>query len=67
MKATSLGDDSSVLVFDKGEEIVKTLTEYVTARRISAAHFTAIGAQGTPKAVRTAATCSKRTCGRPWS
>src|SRR2546423_1451532 len=44
MKATALGDDSSVLVFDKGEEIVATLTAYVTKHGISAAHFTAIGA-----------------------
>ena len=46
MKAKALGDDSSerVLVFDKGEEIVKALTDFVTAQGISAAHFTAIGA-----------------------
>ncbi len=44
MKATTLDHDSSGLVFDKGDEIVKTLTEYVAAHGIAAAHFTAIGA-----------------------
>ena len=46
MKTKTLGDDSNerVLVFDKGEEIVKALTDFVTAQAISAAHFTAIGA-----------------------
>ena len=44
MKATALNDDSSVLVFDKGEEIIAALTGYVKAHAISAAHFTAIGA-----------------------
>ena len=44
MKTKDLGDGSSALVFDKGEEIVGVLTKYVTAQKISAAHFTAIGA-----------------------
>jgi predicted DNA-binding protein with PD1-like motif len=44
MKSRPLDDDSTVLVFDKGDEIVATLTHYATAQGIGAAHFTAIGA-----------------------
>lgn len=47
MKATRLqsaGDTTYALVFDKGDEVVRELTEFARRRRLSAAHFTAIGA-----------------------
>jgi len=47
MKSKLLGEGEShtwVLVFDKGDEVVETLTVFATDERLSAAHFTAIGA-----------------------
>jgi predicted DNA-binding protein with PD1-like motif len=48
MKATGLqhSEDEKVfaLIFDKGDEVVRTLTEFARDQRMSAAHFTAIGA-----------------------
>ena len=43
MKSKKL-DSGTVLVFDTGDEVVSTLTKFAKAQRISAAHFTAIGA-----------------------
>jgi uncharacterized protein len=37
-------DSGIVLVFDTGDEVVSTLTKFAKDQRISAAHFTAIGA-----------------------
>ena len=37
-------DSGTVLVFDSGDEVVSTLTKFAKEQRISAAHFTAIGA-----------------------
>lgn len=47
MKATVLQEGSDrtlALIFDKGDEVVATLTAFARERKISAAHFTAIGA-----------------------
>jgi uncharacterized protein len=48
MKATRLHHDSGqvtfALIFDKGDEVVGTLTAFAHEHRLSAAHFTAIGA-----------------------
>ena len=47
MKSKLLAENGGrtwALVFDKGDEVVETLTAFVTERRLSAAHFTAIGA-----------------------
>ena len=47
MKSKLLGEGEShtwVLVFDKDDEVVETLTVFATDERLSAAHFTAIGA-----------------------
>ncbi len=43
MKSKKL-NSGTVLVFDTGDEVVSTLTKYAREHRISAAHFTAIGA-----------------------
>ena len=43
MKSKRL-DSGIVLVFDTGDEVVSTLTKFAKDQRISAAHFTAIGA-----------------------
>lgn len=40
----SAGDTTYALIFDKGDEVVRELTEFARRRRLSAAHFTAIGA-----------------------
>lgn len=40
----STGDTTYALIFDKGDEVVRELTEFAKRRRLSAAHFTAIGA-----------------------
>jgi predicted DNA-binding protein with PD1-like motif len=37
-------DGGTVLVFDTGDEVVSTLTEFAKANHIAGAHFTAIGA-----------------------
>ena len=47
MRSKLLAGDGShtwVLVFDKGDEVVETLTAFATQEHLSAAHFTAIGA-----------------------
>jgi uncharacterized protein len=47
MQAKVLQDGSDktlALIFDKGDEVVATLTAFARERKISAAHFTAIGA-----------------------
>jgi predicted DNA-binding protein with PD1-like motif len=48
MKATLLADTSQektyALIFDKDDEVIGELTAFARTRRISAAHFTAIGA-----------------------
>ena len=38
------GQKTFALILDKGEEAVSALTEFARARRVGAAHFTAIGA-----------------------
>jgi predicted DNA-binding protein with PD1-like motif len=38
------GGRTWALVFDKGDEVVETLTAFAVEQRLSAAHFTAIGA-----------------------
>lgn len=43
MKSKKL-DGGTVLVFDSGDEVISTLTKFAREHRISAAHFTAIGA-----------------------
>jgi hypothetical protein len=43
MKSRKL-DNGTVLVFETGDEVVSTLTTFAKDHRISAAHFTAIGA-----------------------
>ena len=43
MKSKKL-DRGTILVFDAGDEVVSTLTKFAKEHRISAAHFTAIGA-----------------------
>ncbi|HET9492231.1 MAG TPA: PPC domain-containing DNA-binding protein [Methylomirabilota bacterium] len=47
MKATVLGDagpTTIALIFDKGDEVIDTLTAFAKERALTAAHFTAIGA-----------------------
>jgi predicted DNA-binding protein with PD1-like motif len=45
MKSVRIGDNETyVLVFDKGDEVVDALTRFASEQRLSAAHFTAIGA-----------------------
>jgi len=43
MKSKKL-NSGTVLVFDTGDEVVSTLTKFAKDHRITAAHFTAIGA-----------------------
>jgi predicted DNA-binding protein with PD1-like motif len=43
MKSKDLGD-ATVLVFESGDEVISQLTAFAKDRRITAAHFTAIGA-----------------------
>ena len=43
MKSRKL-DSETVLVFETGDEVVSTLTRFAKEHKISAAHFTAIGA-----------------------
>lgn len=40
----SASDTTYALIFDKGDEVMRELTEFAKRRRLSAAHFTAIGA-----------------------
>jgi uncharacterized protein len=46
MKSTSIGEGGTthVLVFDKGDEVMENLTRFARERRLTAGHFTAIGA-----------------------
>jgi uncharacterized protein len=46
MKAKQIGEGQTthVLVFDKGEEVMAGLVEFVTERGVSSGHLTAIGA-----------------------
>ena len=47
MKAMVLHEDAQktwALIFDKGDEVVTTLTAFVQKEQVGAAHFTAIGA-----------------------
>jgi uncharacterized protein len=46
MRSRSIGErgETHVLVFDKGDEVMENLTGFASDRRLSAAHFTAIGA-----------------------
>ncbi len=47
MKARILneqGEKTSILVFDKGDEVMSTLLQFITQNTLYAAHFTAIGA-----------------------
>jgi hypothetical protein len=47
MRATFLyGDDQKTyaLIFDKNDEVMKELTDFLGQQRVAAAHFTAIGA-----------------------
>jgi hypothetical protein len=43
MKSAKLSN-STVLIFETGEEVIETLTRFAKERHISAGHFTAIGA-----------------------
>jgi hypothetical protein len=43
MKSKKL-NSGTVLIFDTGDEVVSTLTEFAKEHRVAAAHFTAIGA-----------------------
>uniref|UniRef100_Q026M0 PPC domain-containing protein n=1 Tax=Solibacter usitatus (strain Ellin6076) TaxID=234267 RepID=Q026M0_SOLUE len=43
MKSKKL-NSGTVLVFDRGDEVVSTLTKFAKENRVAAAHFTAIGA-----------------------
>jgi predicted DNA-binding protein with PD1-like motif len=43
MKSKKL-DSGTVLIFDTGDEVVSALTKFAKEQKISAAHFTAIGA-----------------------
>ncbi|MGH6887214.1 MAG: PCC domain-containing protein, partial [Geminicoccales bacterium] len=38
------GPTTVALIFDKGDEVIGTLTAFAKERRLTAAHFTAIGA-----------------------
>jgi predicted DNA-binding protein with PD1-like motif len=46
VRSTSIGErgETHVLVFDKGDEVMEGLTGFASERRLSAGHFTAIGA-----------------------
>jgi predicted DNA-binding protein with PD1-like motif len=46
VRSTSIGErgETHVLVFDKGDEVLEGLTRFAGERRLSAGHFTAIGA-----------------------
>ena len=43
MKSKKL-EQETVLIFDTGDEVISTLTKFAKENRITAAHFTAIGA-----------------------
>jgi predicted DNA-binding protein with PD1-like motif len=46
MKSTSIGErgETHVLVFDKGDEVMESLTRFASELELTAGHFTAIGA-----------------------
>lgn len=46
MRSTSIGErgETHVLVFDKGDEVMETLTRFASEEGLTAGHFTAIGA-----------------------
>ena len=44
MKSKQLDERTYALVFDKGDEVMSSLTEFAEQHRLTAAHFTAIGA-----------------------
>jgi predicted DNA-binding protein with PD1-like motif len=46
MKSTAIGEGGTtyVLVFDKGDEVMESLTRFASEQQLSAGHFTAIGA-----------------------
>ena len=46
MRSTSIGErgETHVLVFDKGDEVMKNLVGFASERKLTAGHFTAIGA-----------------------
>ena len=44
MKSKAIGPRAFILVFDRGDKIVATLTEFAIARGLSGAYFNAIGA-----------------------
>jgi predicted DNA-binding protein with PD1-like motif len=46
MRSTSIGEqgETHVLVFDKGDEVMENLAGFASGRKLTAGHFTAIGA-----------------------
>ena len=44
MKSKQLDERTYALVFDKGDEVMSNLTEFAGQHKLTAAHFTAIGA-----------------------
>ena len=46
MRSSSIGErgETHVLVFDKGDEVMENLTAFASERKLTAGHFTAIGA-----------------------
>ena len=44
MKSKQLDERTYALVFDKGDEVMSNLTEFARVHKLTAAHFTAIGA-----------------------
>jgi predicted DNA-binding protein with PD1-like motif len=46
MRSATIGEggETYVLVFDKGDEVMANLARFATERRLTAGHFTAIGA-----------------------
>jgi uncharacterized protein len=46
MKSTAIGESGTtyVLVFDKGDEVMESLTRFASEQQLTAGHFTAIGA-----------------------
>ena len=44
MKSKQLAERTYALVFDKGDEVISNLTGFARERKLTAAHFTAIGA-----------------------
>ena len=44
MKSKQLAERTYALVFDKGDEVISNLTGFSRERKLTAAHFTAIGA-----------------------